>query len=275
MRYRAALVRAQAGGGPAGALAPPFLLARDRALGLRRTALHAGTSGHRRERGRGGVVRVPGRSPARRCAPRCRSRPRGLLPGRPGPAGELPAPARGRGGRPRRGRHRAAPARSAGGARLRRRGHRPQPLRPHAAWLRPATRRHRRATWLRGRAAAGVRDGRPRARSRGALPVAPRRPDVGRVAGGLRAGAQVTRGATSPYQAVVALEAWLRTTRAYDERASLPDRPDALALWAADGKPGTARCSPPRWLRSRGSPACRPAWQRDSPRVTCAAASTT
>jgi len=48
----------------------------------------------------------------------------------------------------------------------------------------------------------------------------------------------VTRGATTPYQAVVALEAWLRTTRAYDEHASLPDRPDALALWAAGGKTG-------------------------------------
>jgi transglutaminase-like putative cysteine protease len=48
----------------------------------------------------------------------------------------------------------------------------------------------------------------------------------------------VTRGATTPYQAVVALEAWLRTTRAYDEHASLPDRPDALALWAARGTAG-------------------------------------
>jgi uncharacterized protein (DUF58 family)/transglutaminase-like putative cysteine protease len=48
----------------------------------------------------------------------------------------------------------------------------------------------------------------------------------------------VTRGATTPYQAVVALEAWLRTTRAYDEHASLPDRPDALALWAAHGTAG-------------------------------------
>ena len=48
----------------------------------------------------------------------------------------------------------------------------------------------------------------------------------------------VTRGATTPYQAVVALEAWLRTTRAYDEHASLPDRPDALAVWAADGTTG-------------------------------------
>ena len=47
-----------------------------------------------------------------------------------------------------------------------------------------------------------------------------------------------TRNATSPYQVIVALEAWLRTTRAYDERASLPDRPDALALWAADGRSG-------------------------------------
>ncbi len=47
-----------------------------------------------------------------------------------------------------------------------------------------------------------------------------------------------TRNATSPYQVMVALEAWLRTTRAYDERSSLPDRPDALALWAAGGTAG-------------------------------------
>jgi hypothetical protein len=47
-----------------------------------------------------------------------------------------------------------------------------------------------------------------------------------------------TRNATSPYQVIVALEAWLRTTRAYDERSSLPDRPDALALWAAGGTAG-------------------------------------
>ena len=49
---------------------------------------------------------------------------------------------------------------------------------------------------------------------------------------------QVTRGAASPYQAVVALEAWLRTSRAYDGHASLPDRPDALARWAAFGQGG-------------------------------------
>ncbi len=48
----------------------------------------------------------------------------------------------------------------------------------------------------------------------------------------------VTRGASSPYQAVVALEAWLRTTRAYDDHASLPDRSDALARWAASGTAG-------------------------------------
>jgi transglutaminase-like putative cysteine protease len=47
-----------------------------------------------------------------------------------------------------------------------------------------------------------------------------------------------TRGATSPYQTMVALEAWLRTTRAYDERTSLPDRADALALWVAGGTSG-------------------------------------
>ena len=48
----------------------------------------------------------------------------------------------------------------------------------------------------------------------------------------------VTRGAASPYQAMVALEAWLRTTRAYDEHASLPERSDALALWVAGGEGG-------------------------------------
>jgi uncharacterized protein (DUF58 family)/transglutaminase-like putative cysteine protease len=48
----------------------------------------------------------------------------------------------------------------------------------------------------------------------------------------------ITRGAASPYQAVVALEAWLRTSRVYDQHASLPERPDALARWAASGRAG-------------------------------------
>ena len=48
----------------------------------------------------------------------------------------------------------------------------------------------------------------------------------------------VTRGAASPYQAIVALEAWLRTTRAYDDQASLAARPDALARWSASGTAG-------------------------------------
>jgi uncharacterized protein (DUF58 family)/transglutaminase-like putative cysteine protease len=48
----------------------------------------------------------------------------------------------------------------------------------------------------------------------------------------------VTRGAASPYQAVVALEAWLRTSRAYDEHVGLPATPDALARWAASGEAG-------------------------------------
>ena len=64
MRYQPLSFGPKAGGGAAGALAPPFLLARDRALGLRRTALHAGTSGHRRGRaGAGESCACPGRSP--------------------------------------------------------------------------------------------------------------------------------------------------------------------------------------------------------------------
>jgi hypothetical protein len=47
-----------------------------------------------------------------------------------------------------------------------------------------------------------------------------------------------TRGAATPYQAVVALEAWLRTTRAYDEHAGLPNTPDALARWVVSGDAG-------------------------------------
>ena len=47
-----------------------------------------------------------------------------------------------------------------------------------------------------------------------------------------------TRGAATPYQAVVALEAWLRTTRAYDEHAGLPGTPDALARWVVSGDAG-------------------------------------
>ena len=90
-----------------------------------------------------------------------------------------------------------------------------------------------------GEAAAGLRDERPRARPGGALPVAPRRPDVGCVAGRLREGANghARRDHSLPGDGL-ALEAWLRTTRAYDEHASLPDRPDALALWAAGGTAG-------------------------------------
>jgi len=37
---------------------------------------------------------------------------------------------------------------------------------------------------------------------------------------------------------VVALEAWLRTTRAYDESIGLPASPGALARWAASGSAG-------------------------------------
>ena len=48
-----------------------------------------------------------------------------------------------------------------------------------------------------------------------------------------------TRGAATPYQAVVALEAWLRTTRAYDEHACLPEHARrARALG------GFGRCGP-------------------------------
>ena len=92
---------------------------------------------------------------------------------------------------------------------------------------------------LRRRADPGVRRRRPRA---GDWPRS-----SGRIAGdpGWRAwqvayakARAVTRGAASPYQAVVALEAWLRTSRAYDEHAALPDRPDALARWAASGRAG-------------------------------------
>jgi hypothetical protein len=49
---------------------------------------------------------------------------------------------------------------------------------------------------------------------------------------------RATRGAASPYQTVVALEAWLRTTRRYDEHAGLSERPDALARWADAGRAG-------------------------------------
>jgi uncharacterized protein (DUF58 family)/transglutaminase-like putative cysteine protease len=48
----------------------------------------------------------------------------------------------------------------------------------------------------------------------------------------------VTRGAASPYQAIVALEAWLRTTRAYDDQARLPATADALARWSSRGTAG-------------------------------------
>ena len=85
----------------------------------------------------------------------------------------------------------------------------------------------------------------------------------------------VTRGATTPYQAVVALEAWLRTTRAYDEHASLPERPDALALWASGGTAGYCQmfaASLAALVRLAGVPA-RVA--EGLPRANSAAASTT
>ena len=86
---------------------------------------------------------------------------------------------------------------------------------------------------------------------------------------------RVTLGAASPYQAIVALEAWLRTTRAYDDQASLPGRPTRLPVGPPPGRPATARCSRRRWRRSRGSRACPRASWRASRRAPCAAAPTT
>ena len=233
MRYQPALVRAKAGGGAAGALAPPLLLARDRALRLRRTALHAGTSGHRRgarARRRRARARAGRRhAAARRGAGRGL---RGLLPRRPGPAGAAT------GSRPRPGRSTSprTPPRSSGSPR--RRG---SATSPRASTGTP--RRARCVLWQRrippasspATSRSRARCCRPSARltasaiwrccsesHRGDPPWSAWRAAYARA----RA---VTRGATTPYQAVVALEAWLRTTRAYDEHASLPDRPDALA----------------------------------------------
>ena len=228
---------------------------------------------HRRHaRARGSRARAGAAAGHAAARARCRSRPTRT------PSSSLPASRCATGCRPRPGpvdlaedgtaQLRLAPA---GRARLRRRGRRSETRRRATLRALPAAypagiARRRPDVRRRGAPAPSARTGRERDLA-ALFAVAPRRPGVGCVAGRLRAGrAAVTRGAThSPYQAVVALEAWLRTTRAYDEHAEPARSPRrARALGGRRHGRATARCSPRRWPRSRASRACRRASPRGS-----------
>ena len=282
MRYRPLVVPDEAGGGAAGALAPRLPTG---ARSCSRTSTGCASRGHfrpsstRASAGESCACRAGRR--ARRCAREVQVEAYAdsflVAPGQPV---SYRLPARGRGGRPRRGRHRAAPARPAGGARLRRRGHRPEPLGAHAACA--ASRRIRPASSAGDLTFAGevlppfgTTD---RERDLAVLfAVAPRRPGVGCVAGRLRAGRERSRAARP-----------LRTRRSWRSRPgcarrapttstpSLPERPDALARLG--GRRHDRVLPDVRRVAGRARAArraCRRASPRDSPRAICAAASTT
>ena len=166
------------------------------------------------------------------------------------------------------------------GPRLRRRGRRPDPSAARAAarcraayparvgGARPGLRRRARC---RPFGAAG-----PRARAGGDFPVARGDPTWTRLAGRLRQGApgHARRGLPVPggrrARGLAAHHARLRRAR------GLPDRPDALARWAASGQGGLLPDVRRLAGRARAARrACRPAWPRASRRATGAAASTT
>ena len=162
-----------------------------------------------------------------------------LVPRRPRTARALRAAGLGRGRRPPRGRHGGVANPPSAGLGYSARASTGNPSARDAALAPAALSRRRRGMISRSRAfPSRVRARRTRAANGGALPRAPGRPRVARLADGYAKARGVTRGAASPYQAVVALEAWLRTTRAYDEQASLPAEPGALARWAASGSAG-------------------------------------
>ena len=280
MRYQPLSFGQEAGRGAAGALAAPFLLARDRALGLRRTALHAGASGHRRvARARGRRARAGAGLRDAAARRRCRSRPTRTpswsLPASrssyrlPPEAGAVDlaedataqlrlAPPEGLGyvaeGIDRNPSARTLRALAAGVSR-RHRGRRPD-VRGRAC-CRPSARLTARATsrCSSSRTAAtrrGMRGGSPtrgRERSRAARPLPTRRSWHWRPGCAPRAPTTSTR--------------------------ACPIAPMRSHSGLPAARPGTARCSPPRWPHSCGSPACRRASPRDSPRAISAAASTT
>ena len=220
----------------------PVVLARGRARrdfdGLRFARAAAGAPSARSERG--GVVRVPGPPAGQAAAGRGAGRGAGrLVPRRPRPARALRPAGRGRRGRPRcedgSAELHVPPA---AGPRLRRRGRRPATRRRSALRALPARYpesvvggdlafRRRGAPGASGRPAASATWRRSSSRTAATRCGAPGRSPT-------RRRGRVTRGAPSPYQAIVALEAWLRTTRAYDEQASLPEQPGcARALGCA------------------------------------------
>ena len=222
---------------------PSYWRAR-RALRLRRPALRTralqAIVEHARARRR--RARAGSRRRDDRCAPRCRSR-RWSTPSSSPPASPCATSCRPRPGRsisPR------TPPRSS--ASPRRRG---SATSPRAS---TATPRRARCARSRPRYPASVVGGdlsfagevlpafgtsRPRARPGGAVPVAPRRPAVGCVAGRLREGAAASRAErprrtrrSSRWRPGCARRAPTTSTRA------CPSGPDALARWAAGGTAG-------------------------------------
>ena len=249
-----------------------------------RTSTDCASRGHFRPpsttRGRGGVVRVPGPVAGHAAARRGAGRGlRGLLPGRSRPAGAAT------GSRPRPGRSTSprTPPRSSGSPR--RRGSATSPRASIATPRRARCARCRRRIPPASSAgdltfagevlpAFGTTD---RERDLAVLFQSHRGDpawDAWQVAYAQGASGHARRDHSLPggrgAGGLAAHHARLRRAR---EPARSPRRARASGRPAA--RPGTARCSPPRWPRSCGSPACRRASPRDSPRAISAAASTT
>ena len=237
--------------------------------------------GDRRRRAAGGSLRVPAPSPGARAA--CRGAGRGarrLVPRRPRAS---PCATRSRPAGPvdlARTRPRSSASTPAAGSRLRRRGRRsaiPTAARCGACRRRYPARDRGGGLRLRRAVDARVRRaGRERAMA-AMFPPHRARPGVERVAGRLREGARrhARRGVALPgrrrARGVAAHLARLRRAR-----VGLPrSRRMRSRAGRPPGRPATARCSPPRWPRSRASPACLRASPRASRPATGATASST
>ena len=194
-----------------------FLLAAHRAHRLRRLRASGGRGGGRRgPAGNGGAVRAP---PGAGRASNCQAQVHvtaltRLVPRRPRTAVSYDLPPR-RPGRPRWGTVRGNPIPAVHRARYAAVGHRARPVGASCAAL-PSARYPERvvgAIRLRRRADPAVRDARPRPRwPRSSSRTG--RSRLARLAGRLREGARGDPKSDAPYQVIVALEAWLRTSRA-------------------------------------------------------------
>ncbi len=216
-----------------------------------------------------GDLRVAYPPPDRACGRRCgsRRRPTATSSRRPGPCAT-------------RCRLSAGPAylgedgtaflsdRARSRARLRRRGRRPEPDAP-ARWRRcragyPARRRASTCASPASRSRGSAAPGRE-AQMAALFQAHAGDPAWGAWQVAYAKARSVTRGAASPYQAVVALEAWLRTSRAYDEHAvpaRSPGRAGALGGLRARGLLPDVRRLAGR--ARRASPACPHASPRAS-----------